>query len=74
MLNDKLKRKRLELGYSQTWVSKKLGYKSSYTLYRKERGKRSFSIQDIQELCKLYSITVDELLNGGSGENDAGKN
>ncbi|HBF9370847.1 TPA: helix-turn-helix transcriptional regulator [Clostridioides difficile] len=72
MLNDKLKRIRLERGYSQTWVSKKLGYKSSYTLYRKEKGKRSFSVDDIKKLCNLYCINANELLSiaGGAGNEE----
>ncbi|HBF1288374.1 TPA: helix-turn-helix transcriptional regulator [Clostridioides difficile] len=76
MINEKLKKLRLGLGYSQIWVSKKLGYKNSYSLYRKEKGKRNFSIRDIQELCKLYNITVDELLSeeAGGAESDAKKN
>ncbi|HFL2516068.1 TPA: helix-turn-helix transcriptional regulator [Clostridioides difficile] len=75
MISNKLKRLRLENKYSQNQVAKRLGYTTGYSIYRKEKGKRSWSVNDIRELSKLYSITTDELLADEAvrGENDAKK-
>lgn len=75
MINEKLKKLRLENKYSQREIAQKLGYLSSYTVYRKERGTREWSIQDIRMLCDLYNISPNYLLSDdeitGGVEKDA---
>ncbi|HFL3547250.1 TPA: helix-turn-helix transcriptional regulator [Clostridioides difficile] len=70
MINDKLKRLRIENNYTQQQIAKLLGYKSRFSIYKKEKGQRSFSLQDIKKLLELYNISPNELLKEEGEENE----
>ncbi|MEI6238430.1 MAG: type II toxin-antitoxin system antitoxin SocA domain-containing protein [bacterium] len=61
----KIKEFRLEKGFSQERVANVIGVsRPTYTAI--EAGKQELSADEIQQLAKFYSISVDELLSGVS--------
>ncbi|NJI82713.1 helix-turn-helix transcriptional regulator [Clostridioides difficile] len=73
MINEKLRKLRIKNNYTQQSIANSLGYKSKFTIYKKERGQRAWSVQDIQKLCSLYNVSPTFLLSDSAvgGENDA---
>lgn len=53
---------RKQHGYSQAQMGEFLGYESHTAYGRKVRGTRDFSIDDVIKLCKLFSLTPNELI------------
>ncbi len=61
MLNEKLKKLRKELGYSQEYVAEKINTARS-NISKYETGERKPSIETLLEFCKLYNTTPNYLL------------
>lgn len=59
---DKIKKLRLEHNLTQTELSLKLGLsKSAYGLY--ETRKRQMDIETFIQICKIFNVSSEELLN-----------
>lgn len=58
---EKLKELRLRHKYSQMYVAKKIGYKDGNAIWLKENGYRQYSVKDVEQLCKLYGISIQQL-------------
>lgn len=51
---------RNEQGLTASYVAKKLGV-CNYTLLAKERGDRSFNAKQVQDLCKIYNVGIEQI-------------
>ena len=58
---EKLRKARIELGYSQDYVAKNLGMSRS-TVAQIELGNRKVSTDEAADFCRLYHISSDYLL------------
>ena len=61
MLKITLTAARVNAGYSLDEVAKKIK-KNKGTIINWEKGRTSISIQDFDELCKLYNISKDNII------------
>ncbi|MCB0415459.1 MAG: helix-turn-helix transcriptional regulator [Bdellovibrionales bacterium] len=61
-LGSYLKNKRVQTGLTQAEVAKKLNYASPQFISNFERGLCSPPLKNLKVLVKLYSISVDEIL------------
>lgn len=61
LLADFLREKRIESGYSQMDIAKKLGYTSAQFVSNWERGLSSPPIHTLKKLSELYKIQPDKL-------------
>lgn len=57
-----IEEKRLEHGYNQEQIARKLGYESHTAYYCKIKGKRQFSIEDIVKICKLFQLELTDVI------------
>lgn len=60
-LSKNLKYLRLKNGFSQEYISEKLGYKSYTTVQKWEMGTSEPSISILQKLSKIYNIDMDAM-------------
>lgn len=61
MFKDKLKKLRINSGLSQEQLANKLGYART-TISAYEIGRNEPSYEDLKKISKIFSITIDELL------------
>lgn len=47
-------------GFTSSYVAQKL-HITDFSLLAKERGDRSFTAKEVQELCKLYSVNISDI-------------
>ena len=66
MLNEKIgeliKNKRIELGLSQDQLAKLMGFKSSTSIFKIEKGIASITIEQLQEFSKILRLDFEEVL------------
>ena len=53
---------RKQCGYTQEEISNLMGYGFGSTYNRQINSKREFTVNDIVNLCKLFSIELNELI------------
>ncbi|MCH3999668.1 MAG: helix-turn-helix domain-containing protein [Lachnospiraceae bacterium] len=70
-LSEKLKDARDQLGLSQEYVAKAIGFDRS-VITQIELGNRKVSSEKLAKFCKLYHLSADDLLNSQSQERFAG--
>ena len=56
---ERIRKKRVELGYTQEDLSKELGYNSVYSYHRKENGKQPFLASEIMHLSQLFEEPIE---------------
>jgi len=61
-LNERIKKRREELGYSQDELAQKLGYKSRSTIAKIESGENQINYKKIQEFAVALDTTINALL------------
>lgn len=65
MLNEKIgeliKNKRIELGLSQDKLAKLMGFKSSGSIFKIEKGIASITIEQLQEFSKILRLDFEEV-------------
>lgn len=65
----RLRRKRMQLGWTRRYVSEKIGLVEKY--YSDiERGSCGMSVETLMGLSKLYDISMDDLIYGGRTAED----
>ena len=66
MLNEKIgeliKNNRIELGLSQDQLAKLMGFKSSTSIFKIEKGIASITIEQLQEFSKILRLDFEEVL------------
>ena len=65
---ERVKQRRLELGFSQDELAKKLGYSSRSTINKIENGTNDVSTKKVLEFAQALETTVPYLLNGDDDE------
>lgn len=63
-LGDRIRKKRTDLGLSQTQLANKVGYTSRSTVNKIESGARQPTAKDLPKIAEALDTTVDYLLNG----------
>ena len=59
-------------GYSQEFISERLGYKSFTTVQKWESGVSEPSVEKLKKLADLFDVSMDELLNADFEGNNSG--
>lgn len=54
---------RMQYGYTQEQLAIKLGYNSKATYNLKIKGSRQFSVEDIVNICKVFQLEPNDLIN-----------
>ncbi len=70
IIGERLKKARLNKGYTQEQLSEKLDVSIAY-LSRVERGSSHINLKRLSQLCKLLDITEGDILNGTSSESES---
>ena len=63
VIGDRLKRARLEKGYTQEYLAEKMNVSVAF-LSRIERGSSHINLKRLTEICKLLDLSEGEVLNG----------
>ncbi|PGV55923.1 transcriptional regulator [Bacillus cereus] len=63
-MQDKLKQLRVSKGISQTFVSKKLGFKYSSGYSNIENGIRKPSLETAKKIADIFNKTIEEIFFG----------
>lgn len=66
----RLRRARLEIGYSQAEVEDKTEVAQGI-ISRYERGAPRLGLENMVKICKFYEVSLDEIVFGEEGEEDA---
>lgn len=56
-----IKKKRLEKGYSSEDMSMMMGYEGANAYFRKEKGDRKFSLEDVSKVSDILGIPIQEI-------------
>lgn len=60
-IRELIKNKRLELGLSQDKLAKLMGFKSSGSIFKIEKGIASITIEQLQEFSKILNFEISEV-------------
>jgi len=60
-LINKLRKKRLEKGISQVFISKKLGYKTASGYANIEAGRNKLSLENAKIIAEIIGVPLEEL-------------
>ena len=61
-IGERIKTRRLQLGYSQEYLAKLLGYKSQVAISRIESGQRDFPRAKVEAFAKALDTTTDYIM------------
>ena len=61
-IRELIKNKRIELGLSQDKLAKLMGFKSSGSIFKIEKGIASITIEQLQEFSKVLNFEISEVL------------
>lgn len=60
-IGELIKNKRIELGLSQDKLAKLMGFKSSTSIFKIEKGIASITIEQLQEFSKILNFEISEV-------------
>lgn len=60
-IRELIKNKRVELGLSQDKLAKLMGFKSSGSIFKIEKGIASITIEQLQEFSKILNFEISEI-------------
>ena len=60
-IGELIKNKRIELGLSQDKLAKLMGFKSSGSIFKIEKGIASITIEQLQEFSKILNFEISEI-------------
>lgn len=60
-IGELIKNKRIELGLSQDKLAKLMGFKSSGSIFKIEKGIASITIEQLQEFSKVLNFEISEV-------------
>lgn len=61
-IGSRIKKRRLQLGYSQDYLAKLLGYKSQVTISKIESGQRDFPRAKVESFARALDVTPDYIM------------
>lgn len=61
-IGERIKKRRLQLGYSQEYLAKLLGYKSQVAISRIESGQRDFPRAKVEAFARALNTTTDYIM------------
>lgn len=69
-IGELIKNKRIELGLSQDKLAKLMGFKSSGSIFKIEKGIASITIEQLQEFSKILNFEISEVFEKNESKKD----